>query len=153
LTGDGDKLVLGWREWVRLPEFGVRLIKAKIDTGATTSALHAEEIRFVRRRGKRYVRFRLLPKQHSARASVDALAPLVGERWVRSSNGSREHRPVIATIVDVGGREWPIEVTLTNRDLMGFRMLLGRQALHERATVDPSHSYLTRKVKRRKRPS
>lgn len=143
------KTAMGWREWVRLPDLGVRLVKAKIDTGARTSALHADDIRFTSRGGRRLVHFRIHPKQRSARGAVEATAPLVDLRRVRSSNGTTEVRPVIRTRVDVGGSEWVIELTLTRRDLMGFRMLLGRQALRGHAIVDPGRSFLTRKVKQR----
>jgi hypothetical protein len=145
-----EKRVVGWREWLRLPDLGIRLIKAKIDTGARTSALHAEEIRYVRRGGQRFIRFKVYPKQRSGRA-VDAIAVPQGVRRVRSSNGVEELRPVIVTLVDIGGEQWPIEVTLTSRDVMGFRMLLGRQAVRRRVVVDPGHSFLTRKVKRKKK--
>lgn len=146
-----EVLVVGWREWLRLPELGVRQIKAKVDTGAATSALHAEELRFVRRGEKRYVRFVLHPIQRQRGRGIEAKALVVGERKVKSSNGEVELRPVIRTRVDIGGRLWPIEVTLTRRDVMGFRMLLGRQALRGQALVDPGRSFLTRKVKTKRR--
>jgi len=128
------ELVVGWREWLRLPELGVSLIKAKVDTGARTSALHAENVRIVRRGDDRLVHFTIHPRQRS----------------VKSSSGSLELRPVIVTRVNVGGIEWPIEITLTRRDVMGFRMLLGRQALRRHAIVDPGRSYVTRKLARKK---
>ena len=146
-----SSLVVGWREWLRLPELGVEAIKAKVDTGARTSALHAENVRIVRgRSGRASVRFTVHPVQRSGKRAVEAVAPLVGERRVTSSSGSRELRPVIRTVVNIGSLEWPIEITLTRRDVMGFRMLLGRQALRGRAVVDPGRSFLTRKAKRRK---
>lgn len=146
-----EKIVVGWREWLRLPDLGVKLIKAKVDTGARTSALHAEDLRFVSRGGRRYVRFTVHPKQRQRRTKVEAVAPLVGHRRVRSSSGESEERPVIATRVDVGGEVWTIEVTLTRRDVMGFRMLLGRQALRGHAVVDPGRSFVTRKVRKARR--
>lgn len=145
-----EKQVVGWREWVRLPDLGVRLVKAKIDTGARTSSLHADDVRFLTRGGKRLVRFVIHPKQRTSRGAIEATAPLLDMRRVRSSNGMTELRPVIRTQLDVGGECWAIELTLTLRDLMGFRMLLGRQALQGRAIVDPGRSFLTRKVKRRR---
>lgn len=145
-----EKAVIGWREWLRLPQLGVDLIKAKVDTGARTSALHADDIRIVRRGGRRFVRFTVHPKQRSRRVAVEAIAPLVAERRVRSSSGDSEVRPVIVTRVNVGGDEWPIEISLTRRDVMGFRMLLGRQALRGHTVVDPGRSYVTRKVTRKK---
>lgn len=143
-------LVVGWREWLRLPELGVNLIKAKVDTGARTSALHAENVRFVHRGDRTLVHFTIHPRQRSKHLAIDAVAPLLGERRVKSSSGSLELRPVIVTRVNVGGVEWPIEITLTRRDVMGFRMLLGRQALRRHAIVDPGRSYVTRKVTRKK---
>lgn len=144
------ELVVGWREWLRLPELGVSLIKAKVDTGARTSALHAENVRIVRRGDDRLVHFTIHPRQRSKRLAIEAVATLLGERRVKSSSGSLELRPVIVTRVNVGGIEWPIEITLTRRDVMGFRMLLGRQALRRHAIVDPGRSYVTRKLARKK---
>ena len=143
-------LVVGWREWVRLPELGVDLIKAKVDTGATTSALHAEDVHIVRRGDRRVVHFTVHPRQRSKKIEVTASATLVEERSVTSSSGETEVRPVIETTVNVGGLVWPIEITLTRRDAMGFRMLLGRQALRGHAVVDPGRSYVTRRVVRKK---
>ncbi len=144
------ELIVGWREWLRLPDLGVSQIKAKVDTGARTSALHAENVRFVRRGERRLVRFTIHPQQRSKRFAIEAIAPLVGERRVKSSSGALETRPVIVTRVNVGGVEWPIEITLTQRDFMGFRMLLGREALRRYAIVDPGRSFVTRKVSRKK---
>lgn len=132
---------LGWREWVQLPELGVRRIKAKLDTGARTSALHAFGLREFVRDGVEMVRFEIHPVQRSAAAAVQAEATVVDRRAVRNSGGQQELRPVISTLVKVGDTEWPIELTLTRRDEMGFRMLLGRQALRGRALVDPGRSY------------
>jgi hypothetical protein len=144
-----EKRVVGWREWLHLPEFGVRMIKAKIDTGARTSSLHAFDIEYVTRGSKRMVRFKIHPKQRTARGEVEVLAPLLEERKIRSSNGVEEIRPVVWTLVDIGGESWPIELTLTRRDLMGFRMLVGRQGIRGHAIVDPGRSFLTRKLKRK----
>ena len=138
-----DKLLVGWREWVAFPDLGIHRIKAKIDTGARSSALHAHEIRFVRKGGRRYVRFKVYPIQKDDRTFVEARGEWLEERKVRSSFGRVEVRPVIRTVVEVGGARWPIEVTLTRRDAMGFRLLLGRQALQGRCRVDPGASFLT----------
>ena len=132
---------LGWREWVQLPELGVRRVKAKLDTGARTSALHAFGIREFVRDGVDRVRFEVHPVQRSAAAAVIAEATVVDHRAVRNSGGQQELRPVISTLLKVGDAEWPIELTLTRRDEMGFRMLLGRQALRGRALVDSGRSY------------
>ncbi|MDE2091182.1 MAG: ATP-dependent zinc protease [Gammaproteobacteria bacterium] len=136
------KIRIGWREWISLPQLGITLIKAKVDTGARTSALHATDIEiYATRAGKHRVRFSVWPEQHSHRGAVTAKAALKGERLVRSSNGAAERRPVIETRVVIGGKTWPIELTLTSRDVMGFQMLLGRQAIRGHAVVDPGKSY------------
>ena len=136
-----EKLVCGWREWVALPAFGVERIKAKIDTGARTSAIHAFRIKAFDRDGQAFVRFTLHPVQRRRHPSVPCEAPLADTRVVTSSSGQRERRYVIVTPLRLGDREWPIEITLTDRDQMGFRMLLGRQALRSRLVVDPGSSF------------
>lgn len=133
---------LGWREWLALPELSVGRVKAKIDTGARSSTLHAFDVHRFERDGRPWVRFRVHPIQRSTRESVEAEAPLHDERLVRDSGGSEQLRPVISTTVEVNGDRWRIELTLTNRDAMGFRMLLGRQAIRGRFVVDAGRSYL-----------
>jgi hypothetical protein len=135
------KAVIGWREWVGLPDLGVDQIKAKIDTGARTSAIHAFEIRPFDRDGERRVSFSLHPVQRRGTPVVDCEARVVDERTVTSSNGEREQRYVIETRIKLGEEIWPIEMTLTNRDEMGFRMLLGRRAVRRRFVVDPGGSF------------
>lgn len=124
-----------------LPELGVRGIKAKLDTGARTSALHAFRLQDFTRDGVEMVRFEVHPLQRSSAASVTVEAEVVDRRAVRNSGGVTEMRPVISTPVRIGDMVWPIEITLTRRDAMGFRMLLGRQALRGRAVVDSGSSY------------
>jgi len=141
--------VAGWREWIGLPDLGVDRIKAKIDTGARTSALHAFRIKPFRRAGERFVRFYVHPLQRRRKPEIRCEVPLLDERVVTSSNGTRERRYVIATRVKVGKRSWPIELTLTNRDEMSFRMLLGRQAVRRRLVVDPGSSFKLGKAKRK----
>ena len=133
--------VVGWREWVALPDLGIDLIKAKIDTGARTSALHAFKVEQVLRDGVPSLRFIVHPRRRRRRPEVVCEAPLVDRRVVVSSNGQREARYVIRTTIQIAARCWPIELTLTDRDEMSFRMLLGRQALRRHLIVDPGSSY------------
>jgi hypothetical protein len=133
---------VGWREWVALPALCVPRIKAKIDTGARTSALHAFDIEVVRRGAGAYVRFVLHPLQRSTRKGVAVEAPLLGMRQVKSSNGQVSRRPVIRTTVEILGARRRVELTLVSRDEMGFRMLLGREAIRDGFLVDPGRSYL-----------
>ena len=134
--------VIGWREWLALPDLGILRIKAKIDTGARTSSLHASHIKKFEREGQPWLRFDLHPLQRNTDSVVRAEAPLLEERWVRSSNGQRSLRPVIETRVTLGEHQWTTEITLVRRDLMGFRMLLGRQGVRRRFLIDPGRSYL-----------
>ncbi|HWB13610.1 MAG TPA: RimK/LysX family protein [Pirellulales bacterium] len=136
---------VGWREWIALPELGVRAIKAKIDTGARSSALHAFDIELFNRGQQAMVRCRIHPWQGNTEETIAVEAPLADERSVRNSGGVLSLRPVIVTPVEILGQRWPIELTLTSRDYMGFRMLLGRQAVRRRLLVDPGRSYLAGK--------
>lgn len=133
---------MGWREWVALPDWGISHIKAKIDTGARTSALHAFDIEAFERDGQPWARFAVHPWQDSSLDEVVVEAPLVDRREVRSSSGQARHRPVVHTSMAMAGLIVPVEITLTRRDEMGFRMLVGRQALRRRFMVDPARSYL-----------
>lgn len=130
-------VVVGWREWVSLPDLGLGRLKAKIDTGARTSALYALAVEQV---GSR-VRFRVCPNQRDTDTIVLAESDLIDEREVRSSSGVAELRPVIRTAVLLGGRRFDAEFTLTDRTELGFRALLGREALRGRFVVDPGSSY------------
>lgn len=132
---------IGWEEWVALPELGLPAIKAKVDTGARTSALHAYFVELYRAGRVQRVRFGVHPIPRRADIAVVCAARVVDQRVVTSSNGTRETRYVIATSIRIGDREWPIEVTLTNRDAMSYRMLLGRQAIGEGILVDPASSF------------
>lgn len=136
-----DVLIIGWREWVGLPELGIAHIKAKVDTGARTSALHAFSVKPFRKAGSRWVRFKVHPLQKDADVEVTCTAEVIDRRVVSDSGGHREQRDVIATEVVLGPQRWPIELTLTDRETMLFRMLLGRTALHARFLVAPGRSY------------
>lgn len=136
------KGVVGWREWIALPDLGIGGIKAKIDTGARSSSLHAYDMKRFKRRGVSMIRFKVHPIQREFRTVVEAEAELVDLRKVRSSSGVQTLRPVITTPIVLGDDRWDIEITLTRRDAMGFRMLLGRQAVRGHLLVDPGRSFL-----------
>ncbi|MFW6093513.1 MAG: ATP-dependent zinc protease [Pseudomonadota bacterium] len=133
---------LGWREWAALPEFGIDRLKVKVDTGARTSALHTFAVEPFERGSAPWVRFWVHPLQRSDVVQIRCEAPVQDRRVVRDSGGHEELRYVIATDVTLGSRRRRVEVTLTDRDSMGFRMLLGRTALRGRYLVDPGRSYL-----------
>lgn len=142
--------IIGWREQLALPELGIREVKAKIDTGARSSALHAFDVETFNSNGKRMVRFKVHPYQRDAHRTVTAEAELLDQRQVRNSGGQTQVRPVIETTVELNGDRWSIELTLTNRDVMGFRMLLGRQAVRRRFLVDAGRSFLHSSTESRK---
>src|SRR5688500_2483335 len=118
------KPTIGWREWVVLPDLGIKRVKAKVDTGARSSSLHAFDVEVVEGRGRSRVSFKVHPIQDDSATSVRCEALLHDQRWVKSSDGRRELRPVIRTRLETAGESWEIDLTLTSRDLMGFRMLL-----------------------------
>ncbi|RMH77442.1 MAG: hypothetical protein D6683_08980 [Actinomyces sp.] len=134
--------VIGWREWVTLTDWGVARIKAKIDTGARTSALHAFRLEEYRVDGRPWVRFEIHPHQRSKADALVVTAPVREYRRVKSSNGLVQQRPVVRTSLTVAGHTFPVDLTLTNRDEMGFRMLIGRAALRRRFLIDPAASFL-----------
>jgi hypothetical protein len=132
---------IGWREWLALPGLDIPAIKAKIDTGARTSALHAFQLETFRRHGRKHVRFLLHPLRRRDDIVLSCTAPVIDERIVTDSGGHREQRYVISTAARLGEHEWPLELTLTDRENMLFRMLLGRTALEGRFVIDPQTSY------------
>ena len=138
-----QKLAIGWREWVGLPQIGLPLIKAKVDTGARTSALHAYFIEPYQKDQTDWIYFGIHPIQNNPKISVECHAPVFDQRVVRDSGGHEELRYVIQSLLQLGGLSWPIEITLTNRDNMKFRMLLGRSAMANRVLIDPAKSYLS----------
>ncbi len=137
-----EKALVGWREWVSLPDLGIPRIKAKIDSGARSSALHAFHVDAYTENGVRGVHFFIHPRQTDDSVVTECKAQCVDYRWVCDSGGHKEKRYVINTQVSLGALTWEIEMTLTNRDSMKFRMLLGRTAMRGRLLVDPERSYL-----------
>jgi hypothetical protein len=140
---DQKKIMIGWREWLTLPDLGIQAIKAKVDTGARTSALHTFGLEPFEKNGILKVKFGVHPLQRRKDIEVYCVANVVDRRRVTSSVGQSEMRYVIRTIVALGKFSWPIELTLTNRKSMRFRMLLGRAAISGLLLVDPAKSYLT----------
>ncbi len=138
---DQTKTVIGWREWLALPSLAIPAIKAKIDTGARTSALHAFFTERFSREGQRMIRFGIHPLQNNSKLELICEAPIVDERIVTDSGGHSELRYVIRVDISFKGITWPAEVTLTNRDNMKFRMLLGRTALAGQFLVDSEASF------------
>lgn len=144
-----ERPLIGWCEWLELPQLGLPCIKAKVDTGARTSALHAESIETFVRKGRPWVRFTIRPLPFSKQLTVTCEAPLVDRRLVKDSGGKAEKRYVIETLVNLGGVPRMVEITLTNRENMVFRMLLGRQAINRfHYHVAPSQSCLMGKLKK-----
>lgn len=137
-----NKIILGSEEWCSFPELGIPTIKARVDSGAKTSALHAINIAPFKKEGQNWVKFDINPIQNNVKTIIHCESPLVDKRVVKSSSGFREERYVIQTNLEIGNSNWLIEMTLTNRDSMGFRMLLGREAMSGRVLVDPEQQYL-----------
>ncbi|MCP4470674.1 MAG: ATP-dependent zinc protease [Gammaproteobacteria bacterium] len=150
MSTGSEHATIGWREWVALPDLGLPALKAKIDTGARTSALHAFLIEPYRQENIDMIRFLIHPLQHDHDFEIECHAPIYDFREVTDSGGHREMRYVIQTDVVIGDSRWPIEMTLTNRDTMRFRMLLGRRAMENRFRVDPGASYLSGKLRPKK---
>jgi hypothetical protein len=141
-TRKKEKALIGWREWIGFPELGIDRIKAKIDTGARSSVIHAFHVQKIDDADEPRVEFYLHPVQHRRQPELHCVTSIVDERVIRSSNGERETRYVIITPMRLGENIWPIELTLSNRDQMGFRLLVGRAAIRGRCVVDPGSSFL-----------
>ncbi len=135
-----NKLIVGSEEWLNFPNLGIPAIKARVDSGAKTSSLHADNISMFKRNGTPWVTFEVHPLQNNRRTVIRCEAAVVDRRNIKSSNGTIEKRYVINTQLSVADHNWDIELTLTNRDSMGYRMLLGREAMRHRMLVDPAKS-------------
>lgn len=143
--------IIGWREWVGVPDLCKKRIKAKVDTGARSSSLHATDIREFKEDGIVFVRFKLHPFHRNPARHVTVESKVLDFRLVKSSSGKATNRPVILANISLLGETWPVELTLANRDDMGFRMLLGREAFRSKFLVDASSSYYGGRPKRRKK--
>lgn len=137
-----DRITVGWREWVTVPTLGIRWVKAKIDTGARSSAIDAENIREFMNDGAPHVAFTVNPHQRKLLQPVECIAPITDERMVTSSSGHQQRRYFVIIDIQLAGQTWPIEISLAERESLGFRMLLGREALQNRCVVDPAQSFL-----------
>ncbi|GGA69720.1 ribosomal protein S6 modification protein [Neiella marina] len=137
-----SRLLIGNLELCSLPELGIRDLEVRIDTGAKTSSLHVDNLQRIQKNGRPYVRFDLHPDVYHLDQTVNCEAPLHDSRRIKSSNGEAEQRCVIKTMFAIGNEQWPIEITLTNRQDMSYLMLLGREAMGSRVYVDPSSTFL-----------
>ena len=144
-----EKNMIGWQEWCGLPELGIGAIKAKVDTGATTSSLHAFQIEPYTHEHCHYVRFQIHPLQNRQDIVLSCSAPVLGKRRVTDSGGHTEERYAIRTCVQFPEGSYDIDITLADRETMKYRMLLGRNALADRFIIDPAASYLLGKMKKK----
>jgi hypothetical protein len=142
-----SRVLIGWKEWVALPDLGLASVKAKVDTGARTSSLHAFDVKAYKERGQLKVKFKVHPVQRRSDVIQTCTATVVDHRLVSDSGGHREKRYVIVTTLVIGSLKFPIEMTLANRETMSYRMLIGRSAMHQ-LLIDPFHSYLLGKPER-----
>ncbi len=138
--------VIGWREWVGLPDMGGTVLRAKIDTGAHTASLHAFGLEIFQKSDREYARFAIHPDHRSPGPAVIVELPVLGYRFVRNPGGRSEERPVVKTRLVIGTYKFVAELNLTRRDMMGMPMLLGRQTVRRRFVVDPGRSFLIGKA-------
>lgn len=150
--GTNKRATIGWREWVSLPELGIKEIKAKVDTGADNSSLHAFVMERFEEDGRSMVRFEVHPHQRKKKPSIPCVAEIVGERMVKNPGGRAERRPIIRTTLIVAGEEFEALVNLTTRDEMTFRMLLGRRTVRRNFVIDPGRSYLGERPSKKAAP-
>jgi ribosomal protein S6--L-glutamate ligase len=146
MNDNNSKMIAGCEEWCAFPGLGIPAIKARIDSGAKTSSIHAFNIQKFRREGKTWVSFEVHPLQNNRKTVIRCERPVLDKRGVKSSSGIAETRYVIGTTIKIGSVSWDIELTLANRDSMGYRMLLGREAMSGRMLVDPSISFALNNV-------
>lgn len=137
-----DKMIIGNLETCNLPELEICNLQIRVDTGAKTSSLHVDNIELIQKKGKNFVTFDIHPDIHNVERIVRREAPVSDTRKIKSSNGESEKRYVITTQFDLGGKIWPIEITLTDRSDMNYLMLLGREGMSERVLIDPSKTFL-----------
>lgn len=149
IASGSERLLIGWREWLALPQLNIPALKAKIDTGARSSALHVANLQTFTERGARHAQFLMHPIRRKPQIEIRCQSEVIDERWVSDSGGHREKRLVIWTPVQLGEQTWSIELTLTNRENMLFRMLLGRTAMEGQLVVDPAQSYCCGRALRR----
>lgn len=138
----GKHIIIGGEEWCSFPGLNIPAIKARVDSGAKTSAIHAGNIQKFTRKGEKWVSFEVHPLQENRKITIRCEARVIDHRSVKSSSGIAEKRYVIQSTMKIGSYQWDIELTLANRDSMGFRMLLGREAMENRVLVDPANSFL-----------
>ncbi|MFT6220346.1 MAG: ribosomal protein S6--L-glutamate ligase [Rickettsiales bacterium] len=139
---DKKKIIIGWQEVISLPEIGLPAIKVKVDTGAKTSSLHAENVQYLKKGSKKYVSFDVHPVQKHKEITIHCQAELKEKRNVKSSSGCEENRPMITTTMKIGGQIFEIDLNLTKRDYMKSRMLLGRDAMKGNIIIDPEEKFL-----------
>ncbi|WOD09216.1 ATP-dependent zinc protease [Marinomonas sp. GJ51-6] len=132
-----SKMIIGSDEWCAFPSLNIPAIKARVDSGAKTSSLHAINIQRFMKDEEHWVQFEVHPLKGNRKTTVHCEAPLIDQRVIKSSSGDKEKRPVISTLLSLGEKTWNVEVTLTNRDSMGYRMLLGREAMNGHVLIDP----------------
>ena len=142
MTKQKEKMIIGALECCDLPDLSISHLQVRVDTGATTSSLHVDNIEEFLKDGKRWVRFDIHPDIHNVKKIVTTTAPLQAKKVVKSSSADKEKRVVIKTTIRIGQDSWRIKLTLTDRSTMTYLMLLGREAMKDRILVDPSHEFL-----------